>query len=89
MNPVRKRASDTGVVLEQPGALKRIAAVAAVYKGGGGPEDWVVETIDSTGDDGICVTVFVGPDAKERAIEYASEKYSGLRLHDPSQSTYR
>jgi hypothetical protein len=72
-------------MLGATGTLRRVAAIATVYKGDTDPEDWVVESIDSTGDGGIFITAFSGPLAKERALEYAMEKYSGLQLREPGQ----
>ena len=39
------------------------------------PPSWSVEALDTDGDGGIDVTVFSGPRAHERAIEYAAWKY--------------
>lgn len=36
---------------------------------------WRVEKLDADGDGGVAVTIFAGPDARERAVEYAAWKY--------------
>lgn len=69
-------------MLGRTGTIRRIAAFATVSQGYLSENDWVVETLDSTGDGGVYVTVFSGPKAKERALEYAGEKYSGVQLRN-------
>lgn len=39
------------------------------------PGAWAVEAINVAGDGEIYLTVFSGPDAKDRAEEYAAMKY--------------
>jgi hypothetical protein len=39
------------------------------------PQSFTVEAIDTDGDGGIDMTTFSGPNAKERAHEYAAWKY--------------
>ncbi len=39
------------------------------------PDTWRVEKLDSDGDGGIDVAVFSGPNAFQRAAEYAAWKY--------------
>lgn len=39
------------------------------------PHAWRVEKINSDGDGGVDVAIFAGPDARERATEYAAWKY--------------
>lgn len=78
MSEIRRNAAEAKCLLGDTGTLRRVAAVATVYRGDVGPDDWVVEALDSSGDGGIFVTIFAGPLAKERAHEYAREKYSGL-----------
>ena len=39
------------------------------------PGVWTVEAIDSSGDGDIYQTLFIGPEARERAREYAQFKY--------------
>ena len=41
--------------------------------------EWIVEAINEEGDGEIYVTAFSGPQAKERAAEYAAWKQSSLR----------
>lgn len=82
MSDVRRNARDAKAMLGPTGTIRRVAAVAIVYQGYLSPDDWVIETLDAAGDGGIYVTVFSGPKARERAIEYAEEKYSGFQLRD-------
>ena len=83
MNRQRRQAAEAKMLLGSVGELRRVAAVATVYQGDLSPDDWVVTSIDSGGDGGIFVTVFSGPLARNRAMEYAREKYSRLRLCKP------
>jgi len=76
-------------LLGKTGAIRRVAAFAIVYRGYVGKDDWVGETLDSHSDGGFYVTVFSGPSAKEPALEYAGEKYSGVQLHAPDQSPHK
>lgn len=64
-------------VLGSNGTVRRVAAVATVYRD---RLDWVVEAPDSNGGGGLYLTTFEGPLAKERALEYASGKYAGVRV---------
>jgi hypothetical protein len=80
MSEIRRNARDAKAMLGATGTVRRVAAFATVYQGYLSPNDWVVETLDSTGDGGVYVTVFSGPKARERAFEYAEEKYSGVQL---------
>jgi hypothetical protein len=48
---------------------------AEVVKDATIPNAWRVEKLDSDGDGGVDVTIFAGPDAHERATEYAAWKY--------------
>jgi hypothetical protein len=41
--------------------------------------EWVVEAINEEGDGEIYVTAFSGPQAKERAAEYAAWKQMSIR----------
>jgi hypothetical protein len=77
---LRRKAQEAKALLGKSGALRRVAAFAIVYQGYVGEDDWVVETLDSHGDGGFYVIVFSGPSAKERALEYAGEKYSGVEV---------
>ena len=77
---LRRKAQEAKAILGDTGTVGRVAAFAVVYRGYVNDDDWVVEALDSHGDGGIYVTVFVGPKAKERALEYAGEKYSGVEV---------
>ena len=77
---LRRRAKEAKSILGETGTIGRVASFAVVYQGYVNQDDWVVEALDSHGDGGIYVTVFVGPQAKERALEYAGEKYSGVEV---------
>lgn len=82
---LQRKAKDAKALLGETGSLHRVAAFAIVYEGYLGDDDWVVEALDSRGDGGIYATVFSGPSAKERALEYAEEKYSGLEVRKRDQ----
>jgi hypothetical protein len=82
---LRRKAKDAKTLLGSSGTLRRVAAFAIVYQGHLNDEDWVVEALDSDGDGGIYATVFSGPLAKERALEYAEEKYSGVEVRTREQ----
>lgn len=69
-------------MLGPEGALTRVAALATIYQGDMQPDDWCVSTLHAGGDGGIYVTIFSGPEARERALEYATAKYSGFVLRD-------
>ena len=77
---LRRKAQEAKALLGETGSLCRVAAFAIVYQGYLDDDDWVVEALDSQGDGGIYATVFSGPSAKERALEYAGEKYSGVEV---------
>jgi hypothetical protein len=77
---LRRKAKEAKTILGDTGTVGRVAAFAIVYQGYINDDDWVVESLDSHGDGGIYVTVFVGPQAKARALEYAGEKYSGVEV---------
>jgi hypothetical protein len=85
MNHHRRNAREAKAMLGESGTLRRVAAFATVYQGYVSVDDWVVESFDSEGSGEPYITVFSGPKAKERAIEYATEKYPGfeLRSSDP------
>jgi hypothetical protein len=77
MSQLRQNARTAKAMLGRTGTVKRVAALATVYRDG---DEWVVESIDSDGDGGIYFTAFSGPRAERRALEYAQEKYSGFQL---------
>ncbi len=65
------------ILLGDTGELERIAALALVYPTH--HAGWVVRAVASPADTEE-VTGFLGPTAKERALEYAGEKYAGVKL---------
>ena len=64
------------------GYVQRIKTNAEVYKGDVDPNDWVVWSLDESGDGGIFTSIFSGPDAEQRAIEYARLKYAEFQRRD-------
>jgi hypothetical protein len=86
MSDIRRNARDAKAMLGRTGTIHRVAAFATLYEGYLSPDDWVVETLD---DGGVYVTVFSGPQARERAFEYAEEKYSGVQLREPDRSPHK
>jgi hypothetical protein len=56
-------------------ARSRTELQVAVEERRGEPGVWTVEAIDIDGDGEIYQVLFVGPDAKQRAYEYARFKY--------------
>jgi hypothetical protein len=89
MSESRRNARDAKTMLGRTGKVRRVAAFANVSQGFLSEDDWVVETLDSTGDGSVYITVFSGPKARERAIEYAEEKYSGVQLREPDRSPHK
>jgi hypothetical protein len=70
--------------------IAKIDAVAEVYRADEPFEnEWIVSAIDPSGDGGIFNAAFSGPDAEQRALEYAALKYRELRRHDPDQPERR
>lgn len=65
------------ILLGDTGELERIAALALVYPTN--HAGWVVRAVASPADTEE-VTGFLGPTAKQRALEYAGEKYAGVKL---------
>jgi hypothetical protein len=47
----------------------------SVFERKGQPGVWTVEAIDVVGDGSIYQAIFIGPQAKDRATEYARMKY--------------
>lgn len=88
MSRLRQNAQQAKAMLGDEGALRRVASLATVERGDD-PEEWIVSALDSSGDGGIYSTIFTGPLARDRAIEYAQEKYSGFELRKPGQPEYR
>lgn len=62
--------------------MRKVDAAAEIYKGDVNPSDWVVWSLDASGDGGIFTTVFSGPCAEQRASEYARAKYAEVRRKD-------
>lgn len=62
--------------------MDKLDTVAELYQGDVGPRDWVVWALDPSGDGGMFIAVFAGPDAEQRATEYAREKFRGFRLDE-------
>lgn len=81
MGKLRDQAAYAKALLGDTGELKRVASLATLYRSDL-PGEWIITALDEGGDGGIYTVVFSGPDAKERAIEYGSEKYSGLQRRD-------
>jgi hypothetical protein len=50
------------------------------------PESWVLEAIATSDDGAIEMAIFSGPMARQRAIEYAQEKYADFRVHADADS---
>lgn len=67
---------------EADDSLQRIHARAEVYKDDPQPGDWMVSSLAKSGDGGIYCTIFAGPDARARAIEYAEAKYDEVLPRD-------
>lgn len=67
------------VLLGDTGELERVAALALVYPAE--HSGWVVRAVVSRTN---CeeVTGFLGPTARQRAMEYAAEKYAGVKVYD-------
>ncbi len=84
MSRLRKQAAHAKALLGSTGELHRVGSLATVYWESETAE-WIVSALDSSGDGGIFVTAFSGPLSRERAVEYASEKYSGFQLREPRQ----
>ena len=74
MEPAPLRISDA--------TLRRIHIHAEIYKDDPQAGDHMVWSLDESGDGGIYCTIFAGPDARARAIEYAEAKYDEVRLRD-------
>ena len=79
MNTLEDQTKHAKILLGDTGELERIAALALVY-----PTQhagWVVRAVTSPAN-AEEVTGFIGPTAKQRAMEYAAEKYAGVKLYD-------
>ena len=67
----------------------RLGVTAEVYQADLDLSDWIVWASDPTGDGGVLVATFSGPDAELRALEYAALKFAGLLRHEPDQRRCR
>jgi hypothetical protein len=67
------------ILLGDTGELERVAALALVYPTH--HAGWVVRAVTSEANADE-VTGFLGPTAKQRALEYAGEKYAGVKVLD-------
>jgi hypothetical protein len=86
MSQFRRNASDAHSMLGGEGTITRVPALATVYQSERDSTDWCVGSLDSSGEGSIFTTVFLGPFARERALEYAREKYSGFQVREPDRS---
>ncbi len=64
---------------EHKGSSQMESFPAEVTRDAEDPNAWRVEKLDSDGDAGVDVAIFAGPNAHERAVEYAIWKYGGVR----------
>ena len=69
--------------------MNRIPLTAEVYRAAADLSDWVVWASAPYGDGEVYVTTFAGPDAEQRALEYAAAKFAGLLRHEPDQQQCR
>lgn len=61
---------------------------AEVFEDANAPGQWVVWALDP--DDGAMLTsVFSGPDAETRAVEYAEWKFAEVLRHEPDRRQYQ
>jgi hypothetical protein len=60
--------------------MKQINLPAEVVERDSTPETWAVEAIDVDGDGDVYVSLFSGPKARARAVEYAEEKYAAVKV---------
>lgn len=68
--------------------MEKIDAEAVVFNSYPS-DDWVVEAIDRSKDGSIISSIFVGPDAEDRALEYAEWKFLEFRRHERVQQPNR
>lgn len=67
---------------ETDNSLQRVQTRAEIYKDDPQPGDWMVWSLDKSGDGGIYCAIFAGPDARSRATEYAEAKYDEVLQRD-------
>ena len=60
--------------------VTRSPLTAEVVERNDTPGTWGVEAINMAGDGEIYMTVFSGPGARDRAIEYATAKYADVQV---------
>jgi hypothetical protein len=60
--------------------MTRSNLVAEIVRNRTTPESWSVEAIAMKDDGAVEVTTFSGPKARDRAVEYASERYVDYRI---------
>ena len=60
--------------------MERLGLEAEVVERRDAPNAWGVEAIDAEGDGAVLMALFSGPDAKERALEYARAKFRKITL---------
>lgn len=59
--------------------MEKLKMAATVVRAGNRPEVWLVEAVDMK-DGGVYAAQFYGPDARERAVEYADCKFAGRHV---------
>ncbi len=79
MSKLRNPSEDAKAMLGPVGELRRVAALATISRAG---HTWLVGTTDTSGNGRFYGIAFMGPDARARAVEYAEEKYSGVRFSE-------
>jgi hypothetical protein len=85
MSKTRQNAAYAKAALGDTGTLIRVPAMAHVIPSDDSPNEWCVDSLDASGEGSFFTTVFLGPSARERAIEYAQEKYAGFQVHAPDR----
>lgn len=60
--------------------MDRSNLVAEIVRRGTQSKSWGVEAIAMKDDGAIELTIFAGPNAKDRAVEYAAAKYADYRV---------
>lgn len=61
--------------------MRKMRLEAEIVKSGERPETWTVEAIDVKSGD-VYSAIFFGPRARERAQEYAAEKFADVRMSE-------
>lgn len=60
--------------------MTRSDLIAEIVRHDTTPKSWAVEAVAMSDDGAIELTIFSGPDAKRRAVEYAVAKYTDHRV---------